>query len=63
MTREELIDHIKKNDHKFTYETTSFSHFKYEELFMLKRRIDEENEEEASLRKEQHSGVRLNFQN
>jgi hypothetical protein len=44
MTREELIEYIKQNDRKFTYEENSFIHFKYEELFMLKRRIDEEND-------------------
>ncbi len=45
MTREELIEYIKANDHKNKYEELNFNRFSDGELETLKNIIDRENEE------------------
>ena len=46
MNREELIEYIKKYDHKCNYDVVNINVFSDEELMSLKRIIDSENEEE-----------------
>jgi predicted nucleotidyltransferase len=48
MTRKELIEYIKANDHKYKYDGVTFRTYSDEDLLILKGKIDKENEKEQT---------------
>jgi hypothetical protein len=58
MTREELIQYIKKNDSKYNYDELNINIFSDEELMKLKRIIEQENEKEKLIIDDFKSGMK-----